>query len=142
MVFFGLVDSAFCIRWLLFAYPLAVPETASSCSRYLKLKKLGVGHLLQTPDTDLRQLAKEVKLEYLLIISCPALTDATVRQILNDCRRLGCLVIGGCHLVTSNIFRAYLESGSQARLELLSCGNVHSWEMPKELRIARKVAMK
>lgn len=112
-----------------------------NCRQFLRLKSLGIGRFSRTPDEMLQKLSKEVWLEDLEVISCPALTDATIRKIFLGCRRLTRFLIADCEPVTSDIFRAYQESGSKARLTIRHCKGVRAETMPEEMRLSGKVTL-
>jgi hypothetical protein len=112
------------------------------CRQFLRLKSLDIGCFSRTPNEMLRRLSKEVWLEDLQNIKCPALTDATVRKILFGCCRLTSFVIRDCELVTSKILTAYQESNSKARLIVEGCKGVLAERIPEGMWLFGKVAVK
>ncbi|GAQ89954.1 hypothetical protein KFL_005810070 [Klebsormidium nitens] len=106
-----------------------------------QIKNLGIGAWLETPDTVLRQVTEEGGLEDLRIASCPALTDTTVEKIFTCCRHLKHLVLAHCELLTSDVLRAYAQSGIQARLVILSCKGLQESMLPADMRFAGKVSI-
>ncbi|GAQ90069.1 F-box/RNI-like superfamily protein [Klebsormidium nitens] len=109
--------------------------------RYLRLKELGVGRFDRATDQMLQQIAEEQSLENLRIVRCPALTDRTVRKILFGCHQLRSLLIANCELVTSEILKAYAESGTKARVEIRGCKGVQKEMLPAEVRLSGKVVI-
>ncbi|GAQ89956.1 hypothetical protein KFL_005810090 [Klebsormidium nitens] len=107
----------------------------------MQLKDLGVGNLDRATDQMLQRISEEKSLEALRIVSCPALTDATVRKIMFGCCQLDRLLIADCELVTSEILKAYIESGSKARVEIRGCKGVKREMLPKEVRLSGKIVI-
>lgn len=87
----------------------------------------------------LQQISEEQSLEELRIVSCPALTDATVRKILFGCRHLRHLLIADCELLTLEILKAHAESGSKAKIEVRGCKGVQEKMLPEEMRLSGNV---
>lgn len=112
-----------------------------SCS-YLRLKALGIGRFVRATDRMLQRIAEEQSLEELRIVSCPALTDGTVRKIMFGCHQLKSLLIADCELVTSEILRAYAESSSKARVEIRGCKGVQKATLPDEVRLSGKIVIR
>lgn len=113
----------------------------SFCRPGRSLKRLSLRCWLRAPEPVLSQVAQEKNLEELLLFLCPAVTDATVENILAGCRKLKRLVLQSNDLVTKETVDAYLRSGSTARLEIERCASIQKDLLPDEARQSSRVCV-
>lgn len=89
----------------------------------------------------LRLLSEEASLKGLHFADCSDLTDAAVKKVLVDCRNLDFLVLKFCDLLTPDVFKVYVASGSKAELVVVSCKHVRPEMLPEDLRVTGKVTV-
>lgn len=106
------------------------------------MKALSLGWFAETMDSMLRRISEEVNLEELIIMSCPALTDATIEKILQGCVHLKRLGLCYNERLTPGILGAHAKYGSKALLEVRDCKGIDPSAVLQQMPVLLNVQLR